>query len=182
MITARYAKEQGRIVYALPGNIGSEKSQLSNLLIKNGAKICTRAEDVLGDFQNKYTGVINPFELSHRNMIDMMATLREYEVCAVCPNDDIFYTSRHYSQANAPHEEQGCRIVETPREPITPPSNFEKKSLLIYKRIPLSGCCSLESLVDEDNDLREVMKYLLKLEVGGFIKLHPGEMVSRKFK
>ena len=182
LITARCAKEQGRSVYALPGNIGSEKSQLSNLLIKNGAKICTRAEDVLRDFENNYPRVINLFALSHKNVIDMMATLREYEVCAVCPSDDIFYVSHHHSHTTTTHEEQGCQIVETPREPITPPNNFDKKSLLIYKRIPLSGSCSLESLVDEDNDLREVMKYLLKLEVGGFIKLLPGEMVSRKFK
>ncbi len=181
LITARYAKEQGRTVYALPGNVGSKNSQLSNLLIKNGAKICTSAEDVLNDYKDSYRGVINTFLLKDGMRVDMMATLTEYGVVAVCPGDDIFVAPKPKKRvAQAPRAEEVAAEVNA--EPVTPPMSFDKKALAVYKRIPNSGSCSLEELVDENTNLRDVMKCLLKLEMGGFVVMLPGEKVSRKFR
>lgn len=182
LITARCAKEQGRSVYALPGNVGSKNSQLSNMLIKNGAKICTSAEDVLNDFKDSYRGVINTFLLKEGRAVDMMATLSEYEVVAVCPGDDVFVAPRAKKREKASTKIAVEEVKETASEPVTPPGNFDKSALMIYKKIPLNGECSLESLVDENTNLREVMKSLLKLEMGGFVVMLPGEKVSRKFK
>ena len=178
MITARCAKEQGRAVYALPGNVGSKNSQLSNLLMKNGAKICTKAEDVLNDYLDSYRGVINPFKLKDGIKADMMATLTEYGVVAVCPSDDIFEAPRARKARESKVEEPKAE----PTVPVVPPDSFDRTALKIYKRIPTSGSCSLESLVDEEMSLRDVMKCLLKLEMGGFVTMLPGECVSRKFK
>lgn len=49
MITARLAGENGRNVYAVPGQIFSKTSLGTNLLIKDGAKIVTSTEDILED-------------------------------------------------------------------------------------------------------------------------------------
>ncbi|MFN7622531.1 MAG: DNA-processing protein DprA, partial [Acidobacteriota bacterium] len=46
-ITARMAAEQGRDVYAVPGNITSQTSFGPNYLIKDGAKLIQCARDVL---------------------------------------------------------------------------------------------------------------------------------------
>ncbi len=182
LITARYAKEQGRTVYALPGNVGSKNSQLSNLLIKNGAKICTSAEDVLNDFKDSYRGVINTFLLKDRVGVDMMSTLTEYGVVAVCPGDDIFVAPKPKKSRENKVMVETTVITEEAAEPVSPPISFDKTALAVYKRIPESGSCSLEELVDENTDLRQVMKCLLKLEMGGFVVMLPGEKVSRKFK
>ena len=183
LITARCAKEQGRAVYALPGNVGSKNSQLSNLLLKNGAKMCTSAEDVLNDYKDSYRGVINTFLLKERVGVDMMATLTEYGVVAVCPGDDIFAVPRTKKSIRAnPVKEKTVDEVAVEAEPVTPPLGFDKRALAVYKRIPPTGSCSLEELVDENTDLREVMKCLLKLEMGGFIVMLPGEKVARKFR
>ena len=49
LITVDCALEQGREVYALPGNISSQFSTGTNKLLKEGAKLITSVEDILED-------------------------------------------------------------------------------------------------------------------------------------
>ncbi len=52
LITARFALDQGRDVYAVPGNVDSARSAGTNQLIKEGAKLVTRAEDILEEIHH----------------------------------------------------------------------------------------------------------------------------------
>ena len=116
--------------------------------------------------------------LKEKIPVDMMESLRTFSVCAVCPGDDIFPPSVGNTQGFKERKQN----LEQEQTPISPPESFDRLSLKIYKKIPLSEPCELESLVDSETDLRMVMKCLLNLEVNGFVKMLPGEMVSRKFK
>lgn len=51
LITATQALEQGRLVYAVPGQIDRPTSAGSNRLIQQGAKLITSAADILDDLQ-----------------------------------------------------------------------------------------------------------------------------------
>lgn len=53
LITARYAAEQGREVFAPPGPLTSNMSAAPNLLLKQGAKFVTSVEDILEEFNLK---------------------------------------------------------------------------------------------------------------------------------
>ena len=58
LITVDFALEQGRDIFAVPGNITSKSSKGTNNLIKQGAKIITDIDSVLEEFE-EYTGFWN---------------------------------------------------------------------------------------------------------------------------
>lgn len=51
LITVQQAMEQGRTVMAVPGRIDIPTSQATNDLIKDGAKLVSCVEDILGEFE-----------------------------------------------------------------------------------------------------------------------------------
>ncbi|MEG0379894.1 MAG: DNA-processing protein DprA, partial [Eubacterium sp.] len=68
LITANYALEQGKNVYAIPGDITLFQSMGSNQLIKDGAKVVTEPKDILEDYierlPNNHAEFHNTFSLN----------------------------------------------------------------------------------------------------------------------
>lgn len=51
LITVDFALEQGKNIYAIPGNIDNKNASGTNELIKQGAKLVTMPEEILEDFK-----------------------------------------------------------------------------------------------------------------------------------
>jgi len=58
LITARYAMEQGKDVFAVPGNIDSESCAGCNILLQEGAAAACTGWDVLRDYAPQYPEVV----------------------------------------------------------------------------------------------------------------------------
>ena len=54
LITARWAADAGRDVFAVPGGIFSEQSSGTNRLLRDGAKLVSRVEDILEEYAAVY--------------------------------------------------------------------------------------------------------------------------------
>ncbi len=181
LITARCAFEQGRVVYALPGNVGDKGSEVTSLLLKDGARIFTRAEDIIKDFSESYRGMLNPFLLKEKCPVDMMSALSSLGVIANCPGDKIYEPPRNVKKPEYISSQSEINHAKT-QEDNPDMSGFDKNSLAVYKKIPCDSQIEIEALVDDKMNLRDVMKALLKLEMASFITMLPGERVERKRK
>ena len=183
IITARYAKKYGKTVYALPGNVDNKTSEVTNLLIKNGAKLITSADDIVRDFEFVYTGIINPFNLTDKIDFNMNDVFAEFEISCVCASDKIFSPPKSKGKkANGKKdkvEDESAQIEAQEAMASPEPTGFDKETLRIYKKIPADGECTVDSLADGNDKMPSVMKALLKLEMGGFVVMLPGEKVKR---
>ena len=85
LITARYAKEQGRKVFSLPGNVDIINSTGTNELIKNGAILTTDVKDILDKFtiQNEEENKTEEVKQEYKKVYDAIETvpLHINEIC-----------------------------------------------------------------------------------------------------
>ncbi len=183
MLTARHAKAQGRTVYAFPGNVGSDGSQSTNLLIKNGAKLCTAADDIVRDYEMVFPGQLNPFLLKERMPVSMFDVLRDLKVSAVTPTDDIFKVPNvKKSQKKEEKSIEPPAVIIDENEAALDQPEFTADMMIMYKRIPPFCDHPIELLTDEGHNITDVNTILLKLQMVHFVEINPGGTVRRKIK
>src|SRR6516162_10649570 len=69
LITANFAAEYGRQVFAVPGLIDSPRSKGCHDLIKKGAKLCEGVEDILSEFEYLFPAANRPRSMAQAGVL-----------------------------------------------------------------------------------------------------------------
>jgi DNA processing protein len=86
LITAQFALEQGREVFAVPGNINSPKSRETNRLIQNGAILVDGPESIVEELSNSARNYLQPMQRKDSNTADL--TTIERQIFSVLTNEE----------------------------------------------------------------------------------------------
>jgi DNA processing protein len=94
LITAQYALDQGREVFAVPGNVTSLTSEGTNELIRKGALLTRKADDIVEELAPVLRGL-----MKQNNRSNQEVTEEEQQLCALLSRepkqiDNIFRESR----------------------------------------------------------------------------------------
>jgi DNA processing protein len=100
LITADYAADQGRDVFAVPGNLFVRSSAGTNRLIQDGAKLVTGAEDILEE-------------------LNLMMVIEQAEVRAVVPETETEAQLIQYLSLEPVHVDEISRRVGLPIADVT---------------------------------------------------------------
>jgi len=68
LITVSYALEQGKEVFAVPGNVTSETSKGTNSLIKKGAKLIEDADEIIDELRHQLKGILREDKLREKSI------------------------------------------------------------------------------------------------------------------
>ncbi len=175
LITARRARQQNRPVYALPGRVDEPGSEGTCMLLREGAKLLTCADDILTDFNTVYADKINIFRLLQRSPLLIDAVLRSMRV------------SMRPGRSKAPDEpKEKPKLTPPPKEPAALPTaeqtarlqktlaTLSEEAAKIYAALPQDGGMSYDELVEEGFLITKLLTAAVELELSGLVTVAGG--------
>ena len=147
-ITARLALDQGREVFAVPGNITSRMSWGPNLLIKQGAKLVQDWNDVVVDLP----------QTDQRRLIDQ----GRQRILAL--------------EGNPGSESFGADPASNPTSSQQLPEPQARAVQRVLQNLKIDAPVHLDALVETISDMSpsEIIASLFELEIMGLVRQQPG--------
>ena len=184
LITARLAEQQGRDVYALPGNADEENSQGTTLLLKNGAHPVTCADDIIKRYETLYGNRLNIFNLLKPASANVDRVLASYRISARgdrCGNRQATSIPKQDKATPAPKKiENSVPAVEKVPPAKPSPINEEKLGKLdesfvaVYRAMPAGRAVSIDEICATGIPAGQVMTALTMLELNKLVSSLPG--------
>lgn len=151
LITARYAMEQGRDVYAVPGNLGVSACAGSNALLREGGEVVTCGWDILSEYAEKYPGKL-------------------------CRNDSSEPVIRKIP-AKEPEKEKVVDKADKP--PYSDLSKLSANERALYALLEEAGKPVDEVLAQADLPAAAALSALTTLSIKGWTRTLPGGRIAR---
>lgn len=197
MISARSALEQGRDLFAVPGNVGNKGANGTNMLLHDGANFVLTSEDVLRVYDVYYGDKISYINLScakaHSDLDENV--LSSFGVCSRGAYDDHGKTETEVAAENRlrPKKAEKMTHAELPSTEKTsqnadkvkaespkPKANHddyadlsadEKKML---EALPDDRAIGIDALMRQGFPCSDAMAILAMLEIKGLVSSLPG--------
>ncbi len=175
LITARFAAEQGRDVFAVPGSPTDPRAAGPNSLIRDGAILCDSA-DVILDALRLAEQNTQLFEGFHQFNTDArQATTNSH----LQDYDEIIKSLDRDAEIQAPKKpSQGIEINNDLANP-PPPETDHSDSQSIFDFLSSSPLLIDELIRTSGLSAERVSTILIELELAGRVERHPGNRVSR---
>lgn len=162
LITARHAIEQGREVFAVPGEIFSELSTGSHSLIDKGAKLISTVDDLIDALPQHTIGQISAIK---------PATAQEKKV-------DTTQVPEVTKNTPKPIEKPTVK-TQTETKPIIPPKDLTDDETSVFNAIELPSS-HIDTIVRSTQlPISQVSSVLLMLELKGVIQQLPGKLFAK---
>lgn len=162
LITARFAAEQGREVFAVPGSPLDPRAEGTNDLIRNGATLCTSADDVVEALARQIAGAQASFLSDTSSSLPSDEPLwDELDLPEVAPAPNIAADMKDSDRAVAAADESA----------LAPQARLV--ALLGPSPVSIDELARVANL-----SMRETRAILLELELSGQLTRGVGDLVS----
>ena len=165
LITARAARDQGKDVFVVPGEITSLTCEGSNRLLQEGAIPTISATAILREYQVRCGNNLNEEEASiaQQAYYDYF----EQQLDRVVPPS--------FEEPQSEPEEETASAASL--QPL--PAYISETARRVYDALSEIPCCAEEACAKTDLSPGEVFSALTELELYGCIRNHPGQHYSR---
>lgn len=176
LITARYCREQGRIVFAVPGDVTNSNFFGTNKLIRDGARAVFSAYDIISEFSDLYPELVSsasPDE--HIKGIDFAAGIPEL-------SDKKASGQRKIKKKKQPEQltlnDFGVKKEEKGKAEALP-ENLTQEAEKVYSYLGSEAVHSDIIAQKSGMNSKEVLCALTELELYGLCSVHPGGRYSK---
>jgi DNA processing protein len=161
LITAAYAAESDRDVFAVPGSIFNPMSEGTNRLIRDGAKPVCSSLDILEEYLHMFPHNINFNEDNNEN-VEIQSDLSEFNR----------FNAKKVMVKSKQQEEQQFIHLKTP-------VGLSDTQAQLYEIIGNSPVHVDELSIKANLELRIVLTALTALEIQGLVRSYPGRRYTR---
>ena len=166
LITARDAFDQGRDVYAVPGNIGSSASEGSNGLLQDCASVALSGWDVMKEYEGIYPGVAKRTYLPVMSKSETGNRVAQHPFPGVYTPDDKKAIDNLAAGAYIDRE----RILE----------GLDPLSRLVVENLGDEPIPVDELIAKAEQPPEQILSCLTMLALKGVVENHPGRLISLK--
>ena len=177
LITARQALEQGRDVFAMPGNVGVDTSEGTNELLRSGAILARDGWDVVVEYQHLYPETVRRYDLA-KAQLQLLTQEREEPETKVAqePQKPAKKAKNDKKQEKKPVDKEEKLVYSDLSARMASLSEQERH---LVEKIE-NECLVDELIVRTGLPAGKVLAMLTLLEVRGFVKTLPGRRVKIK--